>query len=50
MTRRKDTGIAALQTGTEGKKSKIGKSEDEVDGGKNKLGSISLLEENHRTK
>lgn len=34
MTRRKDTGIAALQTGTEGKKSKIGKSEDEVDGGK----------------
>ena len=50
MIRRKDTGIAILQTETEGKKSMKGKSEDEADGEKELLGSINLLRENHGTK
>lgn len=50
MIRRKDTGIATLQTETEGKKSMKGKSEVEADGEKELLGSINLLGENHRTK
>lgn len=50
MIKRKDTGIATLQTETEGKKSMKGKSEVEADREKELLGSISLLGENHRTK